>query len=98
MATQALLLGVKWNLSNPNTLGAEESVLISGVELYTDLAHGTAKTVLFIKVSSFQGVLIRGILQYIYHGVWMSVFQWRHGRSYSMHSCTGSCDLNVWKV
>ena len=42
---------VQWNLSNADTLGAEESVL----------AFGTAKSVLFIKVSSFQGVLIRGV-------------------------------------
>ena len=34
--------GVQWNLSNPDTLGMEESVL-------------------FIEVSSFQGVLIRGV-------------------------------------
>ena len=49
-----------WNLSNPDTLGAEESVLISGVKLYTNMAFGTTKSVLFIEVSSFQGVLIRG--------------------------------------
>ena len=61
---------VQWNLSNPDTLGAEESVLISevslisGVELYTNMAFGTAKSVLFIEVSSFQGVLIRGVLLY----------------------------------
>ena len=38
--------GIQWNLSNPDTLGAEESVLISvisGVELYRDLAFGIAK-------------------------------------------------------
>ena len=50
--------------SIPDTLGTEESVLISGVELYTNLAFGTAKGVMFTKVSSFQGVLIRGFPLY----------------------------------
>ena len=45
------------NLSNPDTLGTEESVLISevvlisGVKFYTNMAFGTAKSDLFIKVS-----------------------------------------------
>ena len=47
--------GVQWNLSNVDTLGTEESVLISGVKLYTNMVFGIAK------VSSFQGVLIRGV-------------------------------------
>ena len=53
--------GIQWNLSNPDTLGAEESVLIgviSGVELYTDLAFGIAKCPVY------QGVLIRGVPLY----------------------------------
>ena len=39
---------VQWNPSNPDTLGTEECVLISEV-------FGTAKCVLFIEVSLFQG-------------------------------------------
>ena len=31
---------------------------VSGVKLYTNMAFGTAKSVLFIEMSSFQGVLI----------------------------------------
>ena len=38
-----------------------EGVLISGVKLYTHMAFRTAKSVLFIEVSSFQGVLIGGV-------------------------------------
>ena len=44
-------------LSNPDTLGKEESVLISGVVMYTNRVFGTAKCVQFIEVSLFQGVL-----------------------------------------
>ena len=36
---------VQWNLSNPDTLGTEESVLISGFKSYTNMAFGTAKSV-----------------------------------------------------
>ena len=35
--------------------------MISGVEKYTNMVFGTAKGVLFIEVSLFQGVLIRGV-------------------------------------
>ena len=40
---------IQWNLSNPDTLGKEESVLISevswfqGLKLYTNMAFGTGK-------------------------------------------------------
>ena len=34
---------------------------MSGIQLYTDLAFGTAKSLLFIKVFSFQGVPIKGV-------------------------------------
>ena len=50
---------LQWNLSNLETLGAEDALLISGVEIWD------SKSVLFIKVSSFQGVLIRGVPLYI---------------------------------
>ena len=50
---------VQWNLSNPDTLGTEESVpiskvsvLISEVVIYTQRDFGTAKSFLFINVSS----------------------------------------------
>ena len=56
---------LQWNHFNPDTLETEESVLISGVKLYTNMVFGTAKSVLFIEVSSFQGVLIRGVLLYV---------------------------------
>ena len=49
---------IQWNLSNPDTLGTEESVLISlisGVVMYTNRVFGTAKCVLFIEVSLCQG-------------------------------------------
>ena len=59
---------VRWNLSNLDTLGTEERVPrcpdFSGVKLYTNMAFGTAKSVLFIEVSSYQGVLIRGVPLY----------------------------------
>ena len=42
---------IQWNPSNPDTLGAQNSVLISGVEKYTNVVFGTAKTVLYIEVS-----------------------------------------------
>ena len=38
--------------------------MISGVKFYTNMAFGTAKSVLFIEVSSFQGVLIRVVPLY----------------------------------
>ena len=34
--------------------------------MYTNMTFGAAKAVLFIKVSSLQGVLIRGVPQYMY--------------------------------
>ena len=37
-----------------------QGVLISGVEKYTNVAIGIAKTVLYIEVSLFQSVLIEG--------------------------------------
>ena len=37
---------------------------MSGVKLYTNLAFGIAKSVLFIEVYTFQGVLIRGVPLY----------------------------------
>ena len=46
---------VQWNLSNLDTLGTEESVLISGVVMYTNRVFGTAKSVPFFEVSLFQG-------------------------------------------
>ena len=44
-----LLISVEWNLSNTDTLGTEESVLISGV-VYTKRVFGTAKCVLSIEL------------------------------------------------
>ena len=41
--------------SNLDTLGT-----ISGVVMYTNRVFGTAKCVLFVEVSSFQGVLSKG--------------------------------------
>ena len=38
-----------------------QGILISGVTLYTNMAFGAAKALQFIKVSSLQRVLIRGI-------------------------------------
>ena len=37
-------------------LGAEESVLFSGVEKYTDMVLGEEKSVLFREVSLFRGL------------------------------------------
>ena len=42
----SVFMYVQWNLSNLDTLGSEESVLISVVVTYTNMA---AKYVLFIK-------------------------------------------------
>ena len=36
--------------------------------MYTNMAFGAAKAVLFIEVSSLQGVLIRGVPLYMYFG------------------------------
>ena len=41
-------------------------ILISGSVIFTSNMSGTAKCVLFIEVSAFQGVLVRGVLQYTY--------------------------------
>ena len=48
---------VQWNPSNPDTLEPQK---VSGVEKYTNVAFGIAKTVLYIEVSLFQSVLIEG--------------------------------------
>ena len=55
------IVQVEWNSSNPDTPDQAESVLISGVTMCTNMAFGAAKVVLFIEVSSNQGVLIRGV-------------------------------------
>ena len=62
---------------SPDTLGTEESVLISGVTMYTNMVFGTAKCV---EVSSFQCVLDKGfrcihvvctyIIMYVYNKVY----------------------------
>ena len=52
---------LEWNLSNQDTLGTEGSALISGGVLYINRVYGTDKCVL-IKVFSFRGVLIKGVL------------------------------------
>ena len=49
-------------LSNADTLGI--GIL---VRLNTEWMFGTAKCVLFIEVSSFQGVLIRDVPMYIHY-------------------------------
>ena len=52
---------IQWNPSNPDTIGPEESVLISevslisGVEKYTHMVLGEEESVLFKEVSLFQG-------------------------------------------
>ena len=48
---------IQWNLSTPDTIGADSSVLNSEVSLIQRLLSGigTAENVLFIEVSSFQG-------------------------------------------
>ena len=62
---------IQWNLSNPDTLGTEESVLISEVRVLIlgvviNLVFGADKCVLVIEVSSFQGVLIKEVPLYMY--------------------------------
>ena len=45
---------IQWNLSNPDTIGADKSVLNSEVVKYTNVAFGTDESVLFIEVSLIQ--------------------------------------------
>ena len=52
------ILVVQWNTSNLDTIGPEESVLISEVSLfqeYTNMVLGEEESVLFREVSLFQG-------------------------------------------
>ena len=54
------------NPSNPDTIGPEEcvlisGVLISGVEKNTNMVIGEEESVLFREVSLFRGVLIEGL-------------------------------------
>ena len=46
-------IGMQWNLSDKSFFISE--VLISGAVMYTNRVFGTAKCVLFIEVSLFQG-------------------------------------------
>ena len=58
-----LCIGIQCNLFNPDTIGADSSVLnreASGVVKYTNVVFGTGESVLFIEVSSFQGPSIEG--------------------------------------
>ena len=64
---------VWWNLSNPDTDGAEESVIVSEVSSFQRLKYmqdwyilGVGKGVLFREVSSIQGCPHRGVQLYMY--------------------------------
>ena len=63
---------VQWNLSNPDTTGPEESVLIKEVslfqrfEMYTRTVLGEGRCVLFREVSLIQGVHFREVSLYMY--------------------------------
>ena len=59
---------VQWNLSNPDTIGPDKSVLIrevslasSEVEMYTSTVLGEGKCVLFRNVSLIRGVPFREV-------------------------------------
>ena len=51
---------IQWNLSNPDTIGADliEIQRLLEVVKYTNVAFGTDESVLFREVSLIQGVLI----------------------------------------
>ena len=54
----SLLCTVEWNLSNPDSNGAEESVLVSDiseVEKHARVVLGVGNVVLFTEVSSVEG-------------------------------------------
>ena len=64
---------IQWDISSQDTLGTrknvlfERGVLISGAKMHTNVVFGDSNSVLFIKVSLFQGVLLRGVPLYTLH-------------------------------